>query len=107
MGMGVNRNVPFPSSVAPIVFYGQMNRICQRPITFVNQCGSLSNKNLLGASGCRCELGLGDGRDCRSKTWRGMVDSRMLAAYQQAMMIAKLTNQLVVAQQAMRDAADE
>ncbi|KAH9041366.1 hypothetical protein EDB85DRAFT_1475745 [Lactarius pseudohatsudake] len=37
----------------------------------------------------------------------GMVDPRMLMAHQQAMMIAKQTYQLAVAQQAMRDAADE
>ncbi|KAH9170627.1 hypothetical protein EDB89DRAFT_2071834 [Lactarius sanguifluus] len=36
-----------------------------------------------------------------------MVDPRMLMAHQQAMMIAKQTYQLAVAQQAMRDAADE
>jgi hypothetical protein len=37
----------------------------------------------------------------------GMVDPRVFAVHQQAMMIAKQTYQLAVAQQAMRDAADE
>jgi hypothetical protein len=36
-----------------------------------------------------------------------MVDPRVFAVHQQAMMIAKQTYQLAVAQQAMRDAADE
>lgn len=119
MGMGMNRNVPFPSAAAPMGFQGQWTASAGAPPPFANQLGRLSMQNLLSGS-AGAGMGLGGGMDMTAGmnmnlnmgvggmgVGVGMVDPRMLVAHQQAMMIAKQTYQLAVAQQAMRDAADE
>ena len=115
MGMGMNRNVPFPSAAAPMGFQGQWNASAGAPQPFSNQLGSLSMQNLLGANagagvGMNGGMNMGAGMNMNLNSMGagvGMVDPRMFMAHQQAMMIAKQTYQLAVAQQAMRDAADE
>ena len=122
MGMGMNRNVPFPSAV-PTMGQWTPSSGAQQP--FSNQLGSLSMQDLLSASagpsvgmgggmnmpaGMNMNLnmgvrGMGPGMGMGPGV--GMVDPRMFVAHQQAMMIAKQTYQLAVAQQAMREAGDE
>ncbi len=115
MAMGMNRNVPFPSAVPQMGFQGQWTASAGAPQPFANQVSSHSMHNLLGAS-AGAGMGLGGGMNMAAGMnmnlnmgpgGMGMVDPRMFAAHQQAMMIAKQTYQLAVAQQAMRDAADE
>ncbi|KAI9453526.1 hypothetical protein BJY52DRAFT_1189510 [Lactarius psammicola] len=115
MAMGMNRNVPFPSAVSSMGFQGQWTASSGPSQPFANQVGSHSMQNLLGAS-AGAGMGLGGGMNMApgmnmnlnmGAAGMGMVDPRMLVAHQQAMMIAKQTYQLAVAQQAMRDAADE
>ena len=114
MGMGMNRNVPFPSAAAPMGFQGQWNGSAGASQPYGNQLGSLSMQNLLNAS-AGPGMGMGNGMNMAGGmnmnlnmgAGVGMVDPRMFMAHQQAMMIAKQTYQLAVAQQAMRDAADE
>ncbi|KAH9030302.1 hypothetical protein EDB84DRAFT_1562601 [Lactarius hengduanensis] len=109
MGMGMSRNVPFPS--APMGFQGQWPASASAPQPFANQFSSQSMQNLLGASaGAGMNMAAGMNMNPNMNMGgggMGMVDPRMLMAHQQAMMIAKQTYQLAVAQQAMRDAADE
>ena len=104
-GMGMNHahDVPFPT-VPHMGLQGQWGASAAAP--FGNQLGSLSMQNLLSAgvgprppSGMDAAAGMNMGA--------GMFDPRVFAVHQQAMMIAKQTYQLAVAQQAMRDAADE
>ncbi|KAH9058273.1 hypothetical protein EDB87DRAFT_1685411 [Lactarius vividus] len=109
MGMGMNRNVPFPS--APMGFQGQWPASASAPQPFANQFSSQSMQNLLGANaGAGMNMAAGMNMNPNMNmggSGMGMVDPRMFMAHQQAMMIAKQTYQLAVAQQAMRDAADE
>jgi hypothetical protein len=104
MGMGMNtgNNIPFPSSVGPIGLQGQWG--ANNATAFGSQLGSLQMQNLLnaGAGGLAGSMDTAAGMNMG-----GMVDPRVFAVHQQAMMIAKQTYQLAVAQQAMRDAADE
>ncbi|KAI9444548.1 hypothetical protein H4582DRAFT_1909667, partial [Lactarius indigo] len=99
MAMGMGRNVPFPSAQMALT----------QP--FANQFSSQSMQNLLSA-GAGPGMNMAAGMSMNPNMnmgggGMGMVDPRMLMAHQQAMMIAKQTYQLAVAQQAMRDAADE
>ncbi|KAH9070730.1 hypothetical protein EDB83DRAFT_2517874 [Lactarius deliciosus] len=109
MGMGMSRNVPFPS--APMGFQGQWPASASAPQPFANQFSGQSMQNLLGANaGAGMNMAAGMNMNPNMNmggAGMGMVDPRMLMAHQQAMMIAKQTYQLAVAQQAMRDAADE
>src|SRR6266852_4933563 len=103
MGMGMNsgNNIPFPTGVGPPVgLQGQWG--ASGPAPFGGQLSNLSMQNLLNA-------GAAGGMDTAAgmNMGVGMVDPRVFAVHQQAMMIAKQTYQLAVAQQAMRDAADE
>ena len=101
MGMGMNsgNNIPFPTGVGPV-------RLSQwgasGPTAFGSQLSGLSMPDVLNA-------GASGGMDAAAgmNMGVGMVDPRVFAVHQQAMMIAKQTYQLAVAQQAMRDAADE
>ncbi len=104
MGMGMNtgNNVPFPTGVGPVGLQGQWG--ASGPAGFGGQVGNLSMQNLFNAS---AGPGLAGGMDTTAGMNMGMVDPRVFAVHQQAMMIAKQTYQLAVAQQAMRDAADE
>ena len=116
MGMGMNRNVPFPSAVPQMGLQGQWNPSTGAQQPFSNPLGSLSMQNLLSA-GAGAGVGMGGGMNMQAGMNMnmnmgmgpgvGMVDPRMFVAHQQAMMIAKQTYQLAVAQQAMRDAGDE
>jgi hypothetical protein len=97
MGMGMNQaahNVPFPGAVGPMGLQGQWG--ASAAASFGDQFGNLSMPNFLNA-GAGLVGGMG----------AGMVDPRALAVHHHAMMIAKQTYQLAVAQQAMRDAGDE
>lgn len=120
MGMGMNRNVPFPSAVPQMGLQGQWNPSAGAQQPFANPLGSLSMQNLLSA-GAGAGVGMGGGMNMPGGMNMnmnmgggvgmgpgvGMVDPRMFVAHQQAMMIAKQTYQLAVAQQAMREAGDE
>ena len=104
MGMNASNNVPFPTGVGPAGFQGQWG--APGPAAFGGQFNNLSMQNLLNAG---AGPGLAGGMDTAAgmNMGVGMVDPRVFAVHQQAMMIAKQTYQLAVAQQAMRDAADE
>jgi hypothetical protein len=106
MGMGMNagNNIPFPTGVGPVGLQGQWG--ASGPTAFGSQLNNLSMQNLLNAG---AGPGLAGGMDTAAgmNMGAGMVDPRVFAVHQQAMMIAKQTYQLAVAQQAMRDAADE
>ena len=106
MGMGMNsgNNIPFPTGVGPAGLQGQWG--ASGPTAFGSQLSNLSMQNLLNAG---AGPGLAGGMDAAAgmNMGMGMVDPRVFAVHQQAMMIAKQTYQLAVAQQAMRDAADE
>jgi hypothetical protein len=106
MGMGMNagNNIPFPTGVGPVGLQGQWG--ASGPAAFGGQLNNLSMQNLLNAG---AGPGLAGGMDTAAgmNMGVGMVDPRVFAVHQQAMMIAKQTYQLAVAQQAMRDAADE
>jgi hypothetical protein len=105
MGMGMNHahDVPFPS-VPHMGLQGQWGASAAAP--FGNQLGSLSMQNLLNAGvGPRLPGGMDSAAGMNMGA--GMFDPRVFAVHQQAMIIAKQTYQLAVAQQAMRDAADE
>jgi serine/arginine repetitive matrix protein 2 len=119
MGMGMNRNVPFPSAVSQMGLQGQWNPSTGAQQPFANPLGSLSMQDLLSA-GAGAGVGMGGGMNMPGGMNMnmnmnmggmgpgvGMVDPRMFVAHQQAMMIAKQTYQLAVAQQAMREAGDE
>ena len=118
MGMGMNRNVPFPSGVPPMGLQGQWAPSSGAQQPFSNQLGSLSMQDLLSA-GAGAGVGMGNGMNMPGGMNMnmnmgvgmgpgvGMVDPRMFVAHQQAMMIAKQTYQMAVAQQAMREAGDE
>jgi len=103
MGMGMNagNNIPFPTGVGP---QGQWD--AAGPAAFGGQLSNLSMQNLLNAG---AGSGFAGGMDTAAgmNMGVGMVDPRVFAVHQQAMMIAKQTYQLAVAQQAMRDAAEE
>ena len=111
MGMGMNagNNVPFPSG-GPVGLQGQWGN--SGPAAF-GQLSNLSLSNLSMQSLLNAGAGPGHpgGMDTAAgmnmNMGMGMVDPRVFAVHQQAMMIAKQTYQLAVAQQAMRDAADE
>jgi hypothetical protein len=101
MGMTAGNNIPFPTSVGPVGLQGQWG--AQNATALGSQLGSLQMQNLLNAgAGGLAGMDTGAGMNMG-----GMVDPRVFAVHQQAMMIAKQTYQLAVAQQAMRDAADE
>ena len=106
MGMGMNagNNVPFPTGVGPAGLQGQWG--ASGSAAFEGQFNNMSMQNLLNAG---AGPGLTGGMDMTAgmNMGVGMVDPRVFAVHQQAMMIAKQTYQLAVAQQAMRDAADE
>jgi hypothetical protein len=106
MGMGMNagNNIPFPTGVSPVGPQGQWG--ASGSAAFGGQFSNLSMQNLLNAG---AGPGLAGGMDTAAgmNMGVGMVDPRVFAVHQQAMMIAKQTYQLAVAQQAMRDAADE
>lgn len=88
----LNGNVPFPSSAG---YQGQWPQSGLPQQQFMNSMPSGMNMNM--------PMGMGMGMDMNMA---GM-DPRLVAAHQQAMLIAKQTYQYAVAQQAMRDAADE
>ena len=104
MGMGMNagNNIPFPSGGT--LGLGQWG--ASGPTAYGSQLNNLSMQNLLNAGAGPGHAG---GMDTAAgmNMGMGMVDPRVFAVHQQAMMIAKQTYQLAVAQQAMRDAADE
>lgn len=106
MGMGMNpaHNVPFPTALGPMGQQGQWGASAAAP--FGDQLGSMSMQNLLNA-GAGPRFSGGMDASAGMNMGAGMVDPRVFAVHQQAMMIAKQTYQLAVAQQAMRDAADE
>jgi serine/arginine repetitive matrix protein 2 len=101
MGMNASNNIPFPTGVNQQGQWGASG-----PAAFGSQLSNLSMQNLLNAG---AGPGLAGGMDASAgmNMGMGMVDPRVFAVHQQAMMIAKQTYQLAVAQQAMRDAADE
>jgi serine/arginine repetitive matrix protein 2 len=103
MGMNPNQNIPFPTTVSPMgLQQGQWGASAAAP--FGNSLDHLSMRNVLNAgSGASMDMAAG----MNMGVGVGMVDPRVLVAHQQAMLIAKQTYQLAVAQQAMRDAADE
>jgi len=106
MGMGMNpaHNVPFPTALGPMGLQGQWG--ASAAAHFGDQIGGLQMQNLLNAgAGPRLQGGMDAAAGMNMGS--GMVDPRVFAVHQQAMMIAKQTYQLAVAQQAMRDAADE
>jgi len=103
MGMGMNagNNVPFPTAVGPAGLQGQWGASA-----FGGQLGNPSMQNFMNAGagqGLAGSMNMTAGMNMGA----GMVDPRAFALHQQAMMIAKQTYQLAVAQQAMRDAGDE
>ena len=106
MGMGMNtaHNIPFPTGLGPMGLQGQWGASAAAP--FGDQLGNLSMQNLLNA-GADPRLPGGMNAAAGMNMGAGMVDPRVFAVHQQAMMIAKQTYQFAVAQQAMRDAADE
>ncbi|KAH9980792.1 hypothetical protein BJV74DRAFT_887552 [Russula compacta] len=123
-GMGMNpghHNIPFPTAVGPMGLQGQWG--ASAAPSFGNQLGNLSMQNLLnggadpGGMGMGMTTGHGAGMNMNMNMnmanmgmgmgMANMADPRVLVVHQQAMMIAKQTYQLAVAQQAMRDAADE
>jgi hypothetical protein len=71
---------------------------------FGDQFANLSMQNFLNAG---AGPGLAGGMSAGMNMGAGMVDPRVLAVHHHAMMIAKQTYQLAVAQQAMRDAGEE
>ena len=106
MGMGMNpaHNIPFPTALGPMGLQGQWG--ASAAAHFGDQIGGLQMQNLLNAgAGPRLQGGMDAAAGMNMGS--GMVDPRVFAVHQQAMMIAKQTYQLAVAQQAMRDAADE
>ena len=87
MSMPANLNVPFPT--------GDYNNMGQpSPNAMSMNMNMNMNMGMMG-------MGMGMGMDPSA------MNPMMIAAHQQAMMIAKQTYQLAVAQQAMQDAADE
>jgi len=106
MGMGMNpaHNIPFPTGLGAMGLQSQWGASAAAP--FGDSLSRLSMQNLLNAG---AGPGLAGGMDAAASMnmGMGMVDPRALAVHHQAMMIAKQTYQLAVAQQAMRDAADE
>jgi hypothetical protein len=106
MGMGMNpgNNIPFPSAVGPMGLQGQWGGPSAASVG--NPLGSMSMPNFLNA-GTGPGLAGGMNMNPGMNMGPGMVDPRVFAVHQQAMMIAKHTYQLAVAQQAMRDAAEE
>jgi hypothetical protein len=102
MGMNAGNNIPFPTGVGPGGLQGQWG--ASGPTAFGSQLMSMQNLFNAGAG-----PGVAAGMDAAAgmNMGVGMVDPRVFAVHQQAMMIAKQTYQLAVAQQAMRDAADE
>ncbi len=102
MGMNAGNNIPFPSG--PVGLQGQWG--ASGPTPYGNQLGNMSVQNLLNA-GAGQGLAGGMGTAAGMNMGVGMVDPRVFAVHQQAMMIAKQTYQLAVAQQAMQDAAEE
>ncbi|KAH9959005.1 hypothetical protein BC827DRAFT_1269211 [Russula dissimulans] len=106
MGMGMNQghNIPFPTAVGPMGLQGQWGASAAAP--FGNPLGDMSMPNLLNAGAGHGFAG-GMNPAAGMNMGPGMVDPRALLAHQQAMMIAKQTYQLAIAQQAMRDAAEE
>ncbi|KAI0281251.1 hypothetical protein BGY98DRAFT_226982 [Russula aff. rugulosa BPL654] len=100
MGMGMNagNNIPFPSGGT--LGLGQWG--ASGPTAFGSQLSNLSMQNLFNAGAGPGHAG---GMDTAAgmNMGMGMVDPRVFAVHQQAMMIAKQTYQLAVAQQAMRD----
>ena len=106
MGMGMNpgHNIPFPTAVGPMNLQGQWGASPAAP--FGNALGDMSMPNLLNAG---AGPGLAGGMNAAGgmNMGPGMFDPRAFAVHQQAMMIAKQTYQLAIAQQAMRDAGDE
>ncbi|KAI0253246.1 hypothetical protein BJV78DRAFT_222654 [Lactifluus subvellereus] len=106
MGMGMdmnpNHNIPFPTAVGHMGLQGHWGASAAAP--FGNSRDNLTMHNLLNSgpganftNGMNMNMGMG----------MGMIDPRVFAAHQQAMLYAKQTYQLAVAHQAMRDAADE
>jgi len=106
MGMGMNavNDVPFPTAGGPVGLQGQWG--APGAATFGGQLGNLQMQNLMNMGASQ---GLAGSMDMTAgmNMGAGMVDPRVFAVHQQAMMIAKQTYQLAVAQQAMRDAGDE
>jgi hypothetical protein len=110
MGMGTgmntgNNNIPFPTGVGSAGLQGQWGAGAS---AFGGQLNNLQMQNFLNAG---AGSGLAGSMDAsvgmNMGMGMGMVDPRVFAVHQQAMMIAKQTYQLAVAQQAMQDAADE
>ena len=99
MGMNPAHNVPFPSALGPMGLQGQWGASAAAP--FGDQFNNMSMQNFLNAGAG--PGGMGPGMNMGA----GMVDPRVFAVHHHAMMIAKQTYQLAVAQQAMRDAGDE
>ena len=106
MGMGMNagNNVPFPTGLqgqwgasGPAAFGDQLNNLSMQNLSMQNLLNAGAGSGLPGGMDTAAGMNMG----------MGMVDPRVFAVHQQAMMIAKQTYQLAVAQQAMRDAADE
>jgi hypothetical protein len=106
MGMGMNpgHNVPFLTAVGPMGLQGQWSASAAAP--FGNPLGDMSMLNLLNPGAGH---GLAGGMKAASGMNMGpsMIDPQSPLAHQQATMITKKTYQLAIAQQAMRDAADE
>ena len=103
-GMNTGNNIPFPTAVNPVGLQGQWG--ASTTAAFGNQLGNLSMQNLLNGGagpGFPSNMDMAAGMNMGM----GMVDPRVFAVHQQAMMIAKQTYQYAVAQQAMRDAGEE
>ena len=100
MGMSAGNNIPFPTGGLQGQWGGP------GAAAFGGQLNNLQMQNFMNAG---AGSGLAGGMDTSGgmNMGMGMVDPRVFAVHQQAMMIAKQTYQLAVAQQAMRDAADE
>jgi serine/arginine repetitive matrix protein 2 len=107
MGMNQNHNIPFPTGVGSMGTQGQWGP--SAATHFGNPLGNLSMHDLAhaGTGGNLGNMGMASGMNMNMNMGMGMVDPRVFMAHQQAMLIAKQTYQLAVAQQAMRDAADE
>ena len=94
--LGMNCNVPSPSSAALMGFQGQWNASAGAPRPFGNQLGSLSMQNLLGTN-AGPGVGMGGGINMAGGmninpimgAGVGMADPRLFMAHQQAMMIVK------------------
>ena len=109
-GMGIdmnpNHNIPFPTAVGPMGSQGQWG--ASSVAAFGNQLNNVTLRNLLNSGpGANLTNGMDMGTGMNMNMGMGMVDPRVFAAHQQAMLIAKQTYQLAVAHQAMRNAADE